>query len=187
MWLVAGLGNPGVQYETTRHNVGFMVASALLKQYGEGNFQISFSGLSAKVTIGNTSAVVLKPHTFMNRSGLSVQPALAFYKIPSNNLIVVHDELDLPFGVLRVKAGGGHGGHNGLKDISRLIGPDFVRIRMGIGRPSFKGAEADYVLAPYRKEEIPELEHQIKTACDAVRLIIEEGVAEAQQQLNSKN
>lgn len=186
-WLVAGLGNPGAKYECTRHNVGFLIADALAEKFGDGNFQKAHSGLLAKLAIKTHSAVVLKPQTFMNLSGTSVQAAASFYKVPVSDIIVVHDDLDLPFGALRLKKGGGHGGHNGLKDITRLLGPEFIRVRVGIGRPHIKGTEADYVLAPYKNQEIPALEEQIVAACQAIEKIMDDGLESAQRYFNPRS
>lgn len=186
MWLVVGLGNPGEQYANTRHNIGFMVADAFADRNGGAHFQNSFAALVSKLQVGANAVVVLKPQTFMNRSGAAVQSAASFYKIDPKNIIVVHDELDLPFGIVRLKVSGGHGGHNGLRDIARLIGPDFVRVRLGIGRPAFKGAEADYVLGPYGGDEKRALPEQIGRSCDAIEAIIQLGILDAQQTFNQK-
>ena len=123
----------------------------------------------------------------MNRSGECVYPAAHFHKIESKHVIVVYDELDLPFGVVRVKFSGGPGGHNGIKDIIRVLGPDFLRVRIGIGRPTHKGTEADYVLSNFRSSELKELEFQIETACDAIEALICEGLELAQMKFNQKS
>lgn len=153
MWLIVGLGNPGAKYELTRHNFGFLAIDALLD-----GFSISakngFSGQTARFDLENEPCVALKPETFMNRSGTSVQQAMAFHKIPLDHVIVLHDEIDIPFGDMRIKKGGSDGGHNGLKDITRLVGPDYYRVRLGVGRPLIKGTEADYVLNPFKDAEL---------------------------------
>lgn len=186
MWLVVGLGNPGEKYAKTRHNVGFMVIDSLA-QGAHGSFQTSFNAEVARSTLENESVSLIKPQTFMNRSGDSVQVACHFHKIPPENVIVVHDEIDLPMGAVRVKFDGGHGGHNGIRDIIRVIGPAFVRIRVGIGRPAIKGNEADFVLSPYRADEKQTLAEQIVIASDAVKMVIREGVQKAQMGFNHKH
>lgn len=163
MWLVAGLGNPGTQYEQTRHNIGFMAIDGLAGR--DARFSSKFQGEIAKITLGGKDVLLLKPQTYMNLSGQSVQAAMTFYKIPPANLIVLHDEVDLPLGKLRIKQGGGTGGHNGLKDIDSRIGPNYWRIRIGVGRPGSDDprSTADYVLARFTGEEQPLLEKTLKT------------------------
>lgn len=180
MWLIVGLGNPGQKYELTRHNAGFLAVDALLDKFG-GQFKQGFSGQVGRIAIENIPAIVVKPETFMNKSGLSVQQAMAFHKIPLQQVIVIHDELDLPLGALRVKQGGSNGGHNGLKDISRLLGDNYFRIRIGIGRPAIKGDEANYVLHPFRDEEIKLLEPVLIKSIEAVTTLMSEGLEKAQQ------
>jgi PTH1 family peptidyl-tRNA hydrolase len=150
------------------------------------NFSPSFKGLASKTSFAGHGLLLLKPQTFMNLSGESVQPAMAFHKIHPDQVIVVHDEMDLPFGEIRLKKSGGHGGHNGLRDIMKHIGPDFLRVRVGIGKPAIKGAEAGYVLAPYRKDEQPALQDQIARAQSAALIIIEKGLEAAQMQFHQK-
>lgn len=157
MWLLVGLGNPGPKYENTRHNFGFLLADAF------------------KTRPLSRDVIVLKPDTFMNLSGGPVQKALSFYKISPKNLIVAHDDIDLALGDVRIKNGGGHGGHNGLRDIIRLIGGDFIRLRLGVGRPIIKGMEADYVLSPFSKEEWPVVEKSIEIALLGIEKILEKG------------
>ena len=130
--------------------------------------------------------MLLKPMTYMNLSGKSVQAAAAFFKVKPENILVVHDDLDLPLGTVRVKKGGGHGGHNGLRDISAKLGNNYGRIRMGIGRPQYKGAEADYVLGRYRAEEQDKLDAQLKKAMTAIEKVIAEGYEAAQMNFNQK-
>jgi PTH1 family peptidyl-tRNA hydrolase len=179
MWLIVGLGNPGPKYELTRHNIGFLVADALLDKVGVST-KGGFSGQCARFDLANHACLLLKPETFMNRSGIAVQQAMAFHKIPLDHVIVIHDELDLPMGQMRIKRGGGDGGHNGLKDISRLLGPDYYRLRIGIGRSEIKGLEADYVLSPMRDAEIKEFEQLLPKALQAIEAIITHGLEKAQ-------
>jgi len=143
MFLIVGLGNPGREYASHRHNVGFMAVDALWQQVRGEPFREKFSGEYARVTLAGEPAILLKPMTYMNESGRSVQPALAFFKIAPADLIVLHDELDLPFRDVRLKFGGGHAGHNGLRSIMAHVGTgDFGRVRIGVGRPppGFRGA-----------------------------------------------
>ena len=177
MWLVVGLGNPGPHYELTRHNIGFLAADFLA---GSSSFKKNFGGEVVQANLAFEPCLILKPLTFMNRSGSSVQAALAYYKINLSNLIVIHDELDLPLGDLRIKQGGSDGGHNGLKDITRLLGPDYIRVRVGIGRPNFKGSEADYVLGPFKKDEWPAVEEILGCVKSAVETVISDGLSQAQ-------
>jgi PTH1 family peptidyl-tRNA hydrolase len=137
MLLVVGLGNPGRGYASHRHNVGFMAIDELASKVSADAFREKFSGMYARARLGEEQAVLLKPMTYMNESGRSVQPAMAFFKATPRELIVIHDELDLPFGDVRVKFGGGHAGHNGLRSIIAHVGTgDFGRVRFGIGRPT---------------------------------------------------
>ncbi|MCS6901757.1 MAG: aminoacyl-tRNA hydrolase, partial [Myxococcales bacterium] len=149
MFLVAGLGNPGPRYADTRHNFGFLALDALAARLGAEPFRETFSAQIARARFGQEELVLLKPQTFMNLSGQSIQPAAAFFKVPAPAVLVLHDELDLPFGTIRVKQGGGHAGHNGLRSlIDRLGTPDFLRVRLGIGRPPPRSDEVtDEVLA----------------------------------------
>jgi len=155
MKLIVGLGNPGPTYATTRHNIGFMVIDKILQRF-------SYNDISKKSFFGKlyklNDILLLKPMTFMNLSGKSVQAVANFYKIKSSDILVVHDDLDLPFGALRVKIGGGHGGHNGLKSIDAVIGKEYNRLRLGIGKPEHKGMVTGYVLSPFSKEELVLLE-----------------------------
>jgi len=150
VWLVVGLGNPGASYAKTRHNLGFMVVDRLIERLGAHALSSSsFHGELFK----HRTFLLLKPTTFMNRSGLSVQAVQHFYKIDPEQIIVIHDDLDLAFGALRLKRGGGSGGHNGLKSIDAAIGNGYLRVRMGIGKPIYKSQTADYVLHPFSEEE----------------------------------
>ncbi len=167
-YLIAGLGNPGPRYAATRHNVGFMVAEELAGRLG-GSFRSKFSGRLAEVRDGDARLAILCPETFMNLSGRSVGPALRFYKLPPQRLVVVHDELDLELGDVRTKAGGGLAGHNGLRSIAEAIGSqDFLRVRIGVGRPD-RGDPvpvADWLLQPFPPEvDVPEL---VRRGADAV-------------------
>ncbi len=174
-YLIAGLGNPGPRYAATRHNIGFLVAEELVERLG-GSFRSKFSGRLAEVRDGDARLAILCPETFMNLSGRSVGPALRFYKLPPERLVVVHDELDLELGDVRTKAGGGLAGHNGLRSIAEAIGSqDFLRVRIGVGRPD-RGEPvpvADWLLQPFRPEvDVPAL---VRRGADAVLGLIRSG------------
>ena len=189
MLLVVGLGNPGRRYARHRHNVGYMVVDALAEEHGAASFQTRFAGEIARVRLADEEALLLKPTTFMNQSGRSVQPAAAFFKIPVDDVVVVHDELDLPFGTVRLKKGGGHAGHNGLRSlIAHLGGPAFCRVRIGIGRPpaDFRGEVADYVLAPFPEDQRPQLPTSLETAAQSVLDIAARGMDAAMRVRNTK-
>ncbi len=176
MHLVVGLGNPGKKYERNRHNVGFMVVERLVQKHGLGDLKEKWSALWAKSQGAGDAFAVLMPQTFMNLSGDSVQPAAAFLKVEPAKIIVVHDELDIPWKDIRLKVGGGHAGHNGLRSIiGRLGTPDFKRIRVGVGRPpaGWKGDVADYVLADFDAMERAELPDVVDRAC----LLVENAIA----------
>jgi peptidyl-tRNA hydrolase, PTH1 family len=179
MWLVTGLGNPGKKYDGTRHNIGFEVVTALASGVQMAG---KFSGRFGR----SPDTAFLMPETFMNLSGESVQPAAAFLKLGADRVLVVHDELDLPFGTVRIKVGGGHAGHNGLRSIIARLGADFVRVRVGVGRPppDFKGDVADFVLNKFSAEEKPQLAALIQAACQHVDAVLAEGAEKAMNRLH---
>ncbi len=188
MVLVVGLGNPGKKYVGNRHNVGFMVAEKLLSEQSLPDPRDKFSGAFSKGAAFGGDVAVLMPHTFMNLSGDSVQPACAFLKIEPKDVVVVHDELDLPFGEVRLKLGGGHAGHNGLRSIIQRLGtPDFVRVRVGVGRPpaGFAGDVADFVLSDFTASERAELPKLIEKALTAVERVARDGVQKAMAALHA--
>lgn len=153
MLLVVGLGNPGKEYANNRHNIGFMAIDHVVRRYSFSTFRSKFQGEIAHGTIGITRVLALKPKTFMNESGRCVKAVMDFYKIPSKNVIVIHDEIDLVGGKVRVKIGGGHAGHNGLRSIDAHVGPEFVRVRIGVGHPGTKDKVASHVLKDFAKSE----------------------------------
>jgi len=154
MFLFAGLGNPGQNYAMNRHNVGFMAVDLLAESFDFPAWQKKSASFAASGRIGASKVILLKPQSFMNKSGLPVAEAARFHKIPNNNIFVFHDELDLAAGRLRVKQGGGHGGHNGLRDIDRHLGQDYWRVRIGIGRPETHNMEVkSWVLADFTTSE----------------------------------
>lgn len=153
MLLIVGLGNPGDKYRDNRHNIGFMAVDEIARQQGLPPFRSKFSGLITDGQIGDQRVLLLKPETFMNRSGDSVGAAASFYKIPADDVIIMHDELDLAPGKVRIKQGGGHGGHNGLRSIDPVIGKDYHRVRLGIGHPGHKDRVHAYVLGDFAKAD----------------------------------
>ena len=165
--LIVGLGNPGSAYETTRHNIGFMVINELIKCHNAQKLSSSsFQGELYKFS----NHFLLKPLTFMNLSGNSIVAVKKFYKV--EDVVVIHDDLDLPFGTLRFKHGGGHGGHNGLKSTDEKISRDYVRIRMGIGKPEHKGEVSSYVLSNFNEDEKTYLKEWIANTCQSVEFLL---------------
>ncbi len=158
MKLLVGLGNPGAKYAGNRHNVGFMAVEAIAEAQGFGPWRTKFQGDIAEGRLGTEKVLLLKPQTFMNLSGDSVQAAATFYRIDPADIIVLHDELDLAPGKVRLKIGGGHAGHNGLRSITAHIGPDFRRVRIGIGHPGDKRLVSNYVLSDFSKYDADWLE-----------------------------
>ncbi|HXU74241.1 MAG TPA: aminoacyl-tRNA hydrolase [Polyangia bacterium] len=182
MWLVVGLGNPGEEYERTRHNIGFMVADELARRWKAPGWREKFGGEIAQTQ----DIVVLRPQEYMNVSGQAVQRTQAFYKIEPSHTIVVHDEIDLPFGKLRVKVGGGHGGHNGLRSIIQMSGDAFVRVRCGVGKPDGgKERVTGHVLGGFSKAEQNELPFLIGGAADAVQMVLDKGATAAMNKVNT--
>ena len=164
MKLFVGLGNPGENYCKNRHNIGFMAIDAIINRHGGSSWKKKFQGLATEVTLNREKLIFLKPSTFMNLSGQSVSEASRFYKLPSSEICVFHDELDLPFMKIKTKIGGGHAGHNGLRSIQQHLGPDYFRVRMGVGHPGDKAKVASYVLNNFPKNN----EAELKTLLDAV-------------------
>ena len=154
MRLIVGLGNPGSRHARNRHNIGFMAVAAIARRYGFAAFRNRFKGELAEGVIGGERRLLLCPQTFMNASGESVLAAMSFYKIAPGDIVVIHDELDLRPGKVRVKRGGGNAGHNGLRSIDALIGPDYWRVRLGIGHPGVKELVHPYVLMNFSAEEL---------------------------------
>ena len=189
MILVVGLGNPGSRYADTRHNIGFRVVDELARRARVDTWRSRFGGDFALTVLGSERLALLKPGTFMNVSGRSVRPASAFYKLDSESIVVVHDELDLPFGQLRLKLGGGDAGHNGLRSVTEELGSgDYVRLRFGIGHPpeDFRGSGADYVLQAFAPVELAELAARLGAAADAVELVVRRGLTAAMNSTNQR-
>jgi len=166
MRLFVGLGNPGAKYAGNRHNIGFMALDRIAADHGFGPWKKAFHGQVAEGRLGLEKVVLLKPETFMNLSGQSVQAAVAFYKLALNEVVVFHDELDLAPGKLRVKQGGGHAGHNGLRSIHGHLGEAYGRVRLGIGHPGHKDAVAGYVLNDFAKADADWLEDLMRGISD---------------------
>jgi len=191
--LLVGLGNPGPQYAETRHNVGFMAVDALCApKMGAGrvvSFRPRFEGQFAEIVHAGSSVGVLKPETFMNASGRSVRAAASFFGLKPAAVVVVHDELDIPFGELRIKSGGGDGGHRGLRSISaELADPNYARLRVGIGRPPahFQGDVADFVLQAFALEERSELTRVLTRTCEALEAVITDGIERTMNRTNQR-
>jgi PTH1 family peptidyl-tRNA hydrolase len=185
--IIVGLGNPGPEHQVTRHNAGFWFVDLLARRHG-GEFRDyrKYSGETARISISGTDLVLLKPTTFMNRSGLSIRQLSEFFKILPEEILVAHDELDLPVGSVRLKQGGGPGGHNGLRDTIAHIGENFWRLRLGIGHPGKKADVIDYVLtrAPRAEEDL--ILEAVGTAADCMPLLLEQGAERAMTRLHSR-
>jgi PTH1 family peptidyl-tRNA hydrolase len=185
--LVVGLGNPGPQYATTRHNIGFLVADVLADRIGSG-FKVHKKSGADVVTgrLGDTSVVLAKPRTYMNESGRQVGPLAKFYSVAPADVIVLHDELDIDFGRIRLKYGGGVAGHNGLRSVSAALGTnDFKRVRIGIGRPPGRQSGASFVLENFNARERPELGTIVEQSADAAELLVGLGLEPAQNTVHA--
>lgn len=194
VWLVVGLGNPGPSYAQTRHNVGYLVVEELASRMGSG-FRAHKSGRADVVEgrlgspgtpLGDVRVVLMKARSFMNESGGPVSTLAKFYKVPPEQVVAIHDELDIDFGTLRIKQGGGDNGHNGLKSMRASLGSgEFFRVRAGVGRPPGRQSPADFVLSGYSSAERKELPLQVVLAADAVESLISEGLERTQSRFNS--
>ena len=180
--LIVGLGNPGPNYEHTRHNIGFMVIDELVKR--QNAQKLSFSSFNGEF-FKFSNHFLLKPLTFMNLSGNAIAAVKKFYKI--DEVVVIHDDLDLPFGTLRFKKGGGHGGHNGLKSADENISKEYIRVRMGIGKPEHKGEVASYVLSDFNKGEKEHLMEWISAASEAVESLLHSSLEDVSTKYTIKN
>lgn len=185
-FLVVGLGNPGPKYEDTRHNIGFQVADELAARARAGRWREACRALVAEGRLAGEPVVLAKPQTYMNRSGDAVGRLVDRFGVDLERLIVVHDDLDLPFGAIRIRVRGGHGGHNGIRSILAVLGTgEFVRVKVGIGRPQGKGDVADYVLSPFSADEAVEIPAIRARAADAVFHIVGEGPLRAMNRFHT--
>ncbi len=184
---IVGLGNPGPEHLTTRHNAGFWFVDLLARRAG-GEFRDyrKYSGETARIGLGGQDLILLKPSTYMNRSGLSIRQLSDFFKIAPDQILIAHDEMDLPVGGIRLKHGGGHGGHNGLRDAIAHIGDSFWRLRLGVGHPGNKADVIDYVLtrAPRAEEDL--ILEAVTAAADCMPLLLEQGAERAMTKLHSR-
>lgn len=188
MILVAGLGNPGSEYASTKHNLGFLAVDEIGKRAGIDLKKKKFSGIYGEGTFNGGKLILLKPETYMNRSGESVSSAAGFYHIPTENIIIIHDELDLPAGTVRIKAGGGSAGHKGVMSVIGELGSgDFTRVRIGIGKPREKIGTVSHVLTRFSKEESELASGSVMRAADAVLEIIQHGLRKAMNKYNVRS
>lgn len=187
-WLIVGLGNPGTEYSNNRHNVGHMVLDELARRVG-GNFKVHKARahvLEGRLGIGGPRIVLAKPMSYMNVSGGPVSALAKFYDVEPARIVAVHDEIDIPFNTVKLKIGGGEGGHNGLRDISKALSTkDYLRVRVGVGRPPGRMDTADYVLKDFATVEKKDLPFLLDDAADAVETVVKEGLAAAQQKYHT--
>ena len=169
--LIAGLGNPGAQYALNRHNAGFILVDAIHAEYGFGPWRVKFQGLVCEGKLGGRKTYLLKPQTFMNDSGNSVGPALGFFKLPLDALVVAHDEIDLAAGKLKVKTGGGDAGQNGLRSVTAALGADYRRVRIGIGHPGEKSRVTGHVLQNFSKTDLDWFKPMLDAMVEAAPLL----------------
>ena len=186
-FMIVGLGNPGKQYEITRHNVGFITIDLMSEKYGIKVNKLKFKSLMGEARIGGKRCLILKPQTFMNLSGEAVREAAQFYKIPPENIIVIFDDISLEPGKLRIRRKGSHGGHNGMRNIIALMGNDNIpRIKMGVGaKPTPEYDLADWVLSRFSKKEAEEIKRAAENAIDAVELMVKGNIDKAMSDFNS--
>ncbi|MEM7430990.1 MAG: aminoacyl-tRNA hydrolase [Pseudomonadota bacterium] len=185
--LIAGLGNPEERYERTLHNAGFWFADAVVRKFGgQFRYEKKFDADVCKVDIAGDDVWVIKPQSYMNESGGPVRSAMDYYRIQINDVLVAHDEIDLPPGTVRFKDGGGHGGHNGLRDIIRHAGRDFVRLRVGVGHPGDKNKVTGYVLRPVSNATADPIERTVDDAVAELPTLVEDGLNAAMKALHTK-
>lgn len=183
---IVGLGNPGPEYERTRHNTGFWFVDLLADAYrGSFRFEAKFKGDLARIRIGADEVLLLKPQTYMNKSGDAIQPLAAFYKLEPADVLVAHDELDLPVGTMKLKRAGGHGGHNGLRSVHQHLGPDYLRLRIGIGHPGTKDQVLGYVLGRPNAADDKLIRDGLIEAMNAMPIWLSHTLEKAMQQLHS--
>ncbi len=169
MKLIIGLGNPGMKYENTKHNIGFIAVDYIARQYGLTFNKTKFNAVYAEGNVGAEKVVLIKPQSFMNLSGEVVQPWIDYYNLTEDEMVVIYDDMDLPVGKIRLRVKGGSGGHNGMKSIIQHLGTKaFNRIRVGVGRPFEKQSVISHVLSPFAKEDVEEMQHAVKDTYEAV-------------------
>jgi len=186
-WVVAGLGNPGDRYRRSRHNIGFMVLDYLAARHADAEPSRKFKAFYREANLGGASVILVQPQTFYNLSGESISPLIQYFRIPPERLIVVHDDLDLAAGRLRIKRGGGDAGNRGVRSIAQALGtPEFIRVRVGIGRPNEGAQAADHVLAQMHDDELRILQESIERAASAIEALIAEGLEPAMNRYNQR-
>lgn len=185
--MIVGLGNPGPEHQVTRHNAGYWFVDLLARRHG-GEFRDyrKYSGETARVTVEGRELMLLKPTTYMNRSGLSIRQLSDFFKVVPEDILIAHDELDLPVGTVRLKQGGGHGGHNGLRDAIAHVGEQFWRLRLGIGHPGNKAEVIDYVLTRAGKADEDLILAAVNAAADSIPIVLDQGAERAMSKLHSR-
>ncbi len=187
MKMIAGLGNPGSEYARTKHNVGFMFLDALAEKLGADNWKTKYDALVAEARIGTEKVLLVKPLTYMNESGRAVGPLMSWYKLAPEDLIVVHDDMDIPAGTIRIRRKGSAGGHNGMKSILYHVGDEnFPRLRIGIGRPLPGWTVVKHVLAPFSEEDAPKIREAIDYLLPALECVVTDGVDLAMNRYNPK-
>lgn len=189
MKLIVGLGNPGAKYILTRHNLGFMVLDGLASEAGisDSQWKSEKKALTTKIRLGGDVVLLVKPQTFMNLSGESVRALMDYYSVELDDLLIIHDEVDFPFDVMKFQKARGHGGHNGIRSTHQHLGSnDYARLKMGVGRPPGRQEVADYLLSNFSKDEINQLPDFLSRACDGVAFWVEQGTTKAANQFNSK-
>ena len=187
MKIIAGLGNPGSEYANTKHNVGFMFVDALADKLGIDGWKTKYDALVAEGRMGTEKILLMKPLTYMNESGRAIGPLLSWYKLEPQDLIVVHDDMDIPAGAVRIRRKGSAGGHNGIKSILYHVGDEnFARVRIGIGRPQPGWTVVNHVLAPFSSEDAPKIREAIQYLLPAVECIVTEDVDMAMNRYNPK-
>ena len=184
--LLVGLGNPGTEYAKTRHNIGFMAVDEIVRRYSFPPFKTKGKGVLSTDTLDNQKIFILKPHTFMNLSGEAVLGTCSFYKLTPQDIIVFHDDIDLALGKIKVKRGGSSGGHNGLKSIDSHIGPDYLRVRIGVGHPQGKADVVNWVLGTFNREETPIIDDTIHKIAEHLPLLLKGDEQTFMNRLNQK-
>ncbi len=187
MYLIVGLGNPGKKYEHTRHNVGFQVIDTIVQVFAIDDAGTKFDAQTYKGSCGNSKILLIKPQTFMNDSGKSVLQFINFYKIPIKNTFVIYDDIDMSIGKLRIKSGGGHGGHNGIKSINSLVSNEYIKIKIGVGHPGNKDMVSRYVLHPFETQEEQGLMKELYVdIANNINMLLEHNLEQFSSQINNK-